>query len=107
VLAGPEMFLRRRLVALLESHGLSLPAPTIEADSTPFILAIVQSSDLLGITTSDMLRSTGARGIVALDVRQASMIRPTGIVRRTKSVLSAAAEEFVAAFERAACAEAR
>jgi DNA-binding transcriptional LysR family regulator len=107
VLAGPEMFLRRRLVALLESHGLSLPAPTIEADSTLFILAIVQNSDLLGITTSDMLRSTGARGIVALDVRYASMVRPTGIVRRAKTVLSAAAEEFVAAFERAACAEAR
>lgn len=107
VLAGPEMFLRRRLVALLESHDLALPAPIIEADSTPFILAMVQSSDLLGITTSDLLRNTGARGITALDVRHAAMVRPTGIVRRAKSVLSAAAESFIEAFQRAANAEVR
>ena len=97
VLAGPEMFLRRRLDALLAYQGLALPAPAIEADSTAFILAVVKTSDLLAITTADMLRGTAGRGVVRLNVRHAGMSRSTGIARRSNTVLSAAAEEFVIA----------
>ena len=104
VLAGPEMFLRRRLDSLLASQGLRMPAPAVEADSTPFILAVVQCSDLLGITTSDMLRGAAGRGVVRLNVRHAAMTRPTGIVRRSKTVLSAAAQGFVTAIRQAATA---
>ena len=107
VLAGPEMFLRRRLDSLLASQGLKLPAPAVEADSTSFILAVVQCSDLLGITTSDMLRGAAGRGVVRLNVRHAAMNRPTGIVRRSRNVLPAAAEELVTAIRRAATAEGR
>lgn len=107
VLAGPEMFLRRRLDSLLASQGLSLPAPAVEADSTAFILSVVQCSDLLGITTSDMMQGAAGRRIVRLNVRHAAMHRPTGIVRRSKTMLSAAAEEFVKAIRQAATAEAR
>jgi LysR family pca operon transcriptional activator len=107
VLAGPEMFLRRRLDSLLASQGLELPAPVVEADSTSFILAVVQCSALLGIATSDMLRGAAGRGIVRLNVRHAAMTRPAGIVRRSKTALSAAAEEFVKAIRQAAAAEAR
>ena len=107
VLAGPEMFLRRRLASLLATEGLALPAPAIEADSTGFILAVVKASDLLAITTADMLRGAAGRGLVRLNVRHGGMSRPTGIARRSSSVLSAAAEEFVKSVERAAIAESR
>jgi DNA-binding transcriptional LysR family regulator len=107
VLAGPEMFLRRRLDALLATQGLALPAPAVEADSTPFILAVVKTSDLLAITTADMLRGAAGRGLVRLNVHHAGMTRPTGIARRSKAVLPAAAEAFVTSIERAAGEAAR
>jgi DNA-binding transcriptional LysR family regulator len=102
VLAGPEMFLRRRLDSLLASQGLALPDPVIEADSTPFILSVVKTSDLLGIATADMLRGAAGRGVVRLNVHHARMSRPTGIARRSKAVLPAVAEEFVKSVARAA-----
>jgi DNA-binding transcriptional LysR family regulator len=105
VLAGPDMLLRRRLAALLASRGLGLPAPTIESDSTPFILSVIRDSDLLGISTRDILRSPAGQGIAGLDVSDATMSRSTGIVRRSKTVLPAVAEGLIDAIERAAKAE--
>jgi DNA-binding transcriptional LysR family regulator len=105
VLAGPEMLLRRRLAALLASRGHNLPPPTIESDSTAFTLSVIRDSDLLGISTRDILRSAAGQGIASVDVRDAAMIRSTGIVRRSKTVLSVVAESLIAAIERAAKAE--
>ncbi|MEO8542760.1 MAG: LysR family transcriptional regulator [Betaproteobacteria bacterium] len=105
VLAGPDMLLRRRLAALLASRGHQLPPPTIESDSTPFILSVIRDSDLLGIATRDILRGPASQGITSLDVRDATMSRSTGIVRRSKTALSVVAENLIDAIERAAKAE--
>lgn len=106
VLAGPEMLLRRRLDALFASRGHVLPQPTIESDSTPLTLCVIRESDLLGITTRDMLRGPTGQGIAPLKVRDAAaMSRPTGIIRRSKTALSAAAESLIETIVRAAKAE--
>jgi LysR family transcriptional regulator of gallate degradation len=106
VLAGPDMLLRRRLAALFASRGHALPPPTVESDSTPFTLSVIRDSDLLGISTRDILRGPAGQGIATLDVRDAAMSRSTGIVRRSKTALSVVAEHLVDAIERAARADA-
>jgi LysR family transcriptional regulator of gallate degradation len=105
ILAGPDMLLRRRLAALFASRGRQLPPPTIESDSTHFILSAIRDSDLLGISTRDILRGPAGQGINSLDVRDAAMSRSTGIVRRSKTTLSVIAENLIDAIERAAKAE--
>jgi hypothetical protein len=67
---------------------------------------VIRDSDLLGISTRDILRGPAGQGIATLDVRDAAMSRSTGIVRRSKTALSVVAEHLVDAIERAARADA-
>lgn len=82
VLPGRQELVRQRLARALAQAGFPEPAPAIEADSLSLILALLRTTDCLGLTTTQILLEREANGVVAIDHEALRFRREAGIISR-------------------------
>ena len=95
VLPPDRTLARKKLDAVLLSHGLQLPKRVTESDSLGFILSLVRGSDAITYTTTSALNSLDGQDLVILDVPAVEAVRSAGLIFR-KPMLVSPAVNFVA-----------
>lgn len=87
--SGPTLA-RKKLDAVMLSHGLQLPKRVTESDSMSFILSLVRESDAITYTITSALESQDGQDIIILDVPSVEAIRRAGLIFRNPVLLSPA-----------------
>ena len=88
VLPGRQELVRQRLARAFMQAGFPQPTPAVEADSLSLILATLRMTDCLGLTTTQILASREAHGVVAVDHEALRFRREAGIISRRHADLS-------------------
>lgn len=86
---------QERLSGLFRAQDLPAPTPTIRSTSLNFILRILETSDALSFVVESSLTAYPQENIIALDIDHELPKRQAGIVLRSDSWLSPAANELI------------
>lgn len=93
ILPPAGSILRDRLSAMFISHGLELPARTVETAALPVALALLRSGDMVAALPDEVVQpqlAAGVLGVLPLDARL--RLDAYGIITRRQHVLSPGAQ---------------
>jgi DNA-binding transcriptional LysR family regulator len=93
---------RRRLAQYFELAGLPPPIAAIECSTTPFLKAVIGSTDYVGILANIALhpeQDAADRQLHTIEIDSPSMVRPIGLVWRESQVLTPAIRLAMCAIE--------
>lgn len=93
ILPPAGSILRDRLTAMFVSHGLDMPARTVETAALPVALALLQGGDMVAALPEEVVRSQlGAGALAVLPLDAGLKLDAYGIVTRRQHVLSPGAQ---------------
>lgn len=95
-LPGQQVLARRRVEARFAEHGLPAPDVVLQLDTSITLAAgVVRRTDLLGVMSRFSLRGPAGRGLVPLELHDATWPRRIGIVTRRGAYLSPLVHRFI------------